>query len=138
MRLLQWPHVGVGASDPIEFASKIEGFLAGPGQLHHVQVFLRPAVALDFRREIAVAVLLGIGLAGDDVQRATATRQLIEGRDLARHQGRRHEARPVGDEELQLLGPGRCMQSDQEALRRRRGIADERHIEARGLMGLCE
>jgi len=60
-----------------------------------VQVFLRPAIALDLRAEVAVAFLLGIGLAGDDVQGQPPARELVEGGDLAREQGRLDEAGPV-------------------------------------------
>ena len=83
MRFLQRAHVGVGTADPVESAIEIEGLIRGPSALHQVQIFLRPLIALGLRREVAVALLLGVGLAGDDVERETAAGQLIEGRDLA-------------------------------------------------------
>jgi hypothetical protein len=48
-----------------------------------VQIFPRSLIALRFRREVAVTLLLGIRLASDDVERKAAAGQLIKGRDLA-------------------------------------------------------
>jgi hypothetical protein len=71
------------AADPVETAVEIEGLVGGPGALHQVQVFLGPLIALGLRGEVAVPLLLGIRLAGDDMQGEAAARQAIEGRDLA-------------------------------------------------------
>ena len=67
-------------------------------------IFGGAAIALLLGREVAVALLLGVARAGDDVQRDAAVGQVVEGRDLARGQGRRDEARPMRDQEAQPLG----------------------------------
>ena len=41
MRFLQWAHIGMGATDPVEAAIKIEGPVGDPSALHQVQIFLR-------------------------------------------------------------------------------------------------
>ena len=94
---LQRAHVGMGAANPIEPTIEIERALGCPGALHQVQIFLCPLIALGLRREVAVAFLLGIGLASDDVERDAAAGQLVEGRDLAGEQGGCDEARPMRD-----------------------------------------
>ena len=77
-------------------------------------------MALGLGREIAVAFLLVVGLAGDDVEREPAAAQMIEGRDFARHQGRRDEAGAMRDQITKPLSARRRMQSNQKALGRRR------------------
>ena len=72
MRRLQRAYIGVGAANPVEPTLEVERAVRCPGALHQVQVLLRPLIALDLRCEIAVAFLLGIGLAGDYVQRDAA------------------------------------------------------------------
>jgi hypothetical protein len=64
----------MGATHPVEAALKVEGPVSGPRALHEMQILLRPLIALRLRREVAVALLLGVRLAGDDVEREAATR----------------------------------------------------------------
>ena len=140
MRFLQRPHVGMRAFDLVEVAREIERPLVRPGKLHQFEIFGGAAIALGLRREIAVALLLVVGLAGDDVQDEPAAGEMVEGRDLARHQGRRHEARPVRDEITEPFGARRRVQRDQKALGGRRRVADQHQIEAGrfvGAGGLC-
>ena len=61
---LQRPHVGMRAFDAIERAVEVERPFARPGELHQFEIFGGAAVALRLRREIAVAFLLVVGLAG--------------------------------------------------------------------------
>ena len=63
-----------------------------------MQILLCPLIALGLGCEIAIAFLFGISLAGDHVQRDAAAGQVVEGCDLAREQGGRHEARPMRDQ----------------------------------------
>ena len=135
MRLLQRPHVGMGAFDRVEVAGEIERPLVRPGKLHQFEIFGGAAIALILGREIAVAFLLVVGLAGDDVQDEAAFGEMVEGRDLARHQSRRHKARPVGDEITQPFGARRRVQRDQKTLGGGRRIADQHQIEAGRFVG---
>ena len=125
----------MGALDAIELACEIERPIARPGKLHQFEIFGGAAIALRLRREIAVALLLVVGLAGDDVQDEPALGEMVEGRDLARHQGRRHKARPVRDEITEPFGPRRRVLRDQKTLGGGRRIADQNQIEAGGFMG---
>ena len=95
---LQGAYIGVGAANPIEPTLEVEWRVRCPGAFHQMQILLRPLIALGLGCEIAVSFLFGVGLAGDHVQRDTAARQLVEGCDLAREQGGRHEARPMSDQ----------------------------------------
>src|SRR5262245_13239309 len=98
MRFLQGTHVGMRAFDAVELAGEIEWPLARPGELDELEILRGALIALRLRAEVAVALLLLIGLARDDVDGEPSAGQMIEGRDLARHQGRGDEARPVGHE----------------------------------------
>jgi hypothetical protein len=53
--------------------------------------------------EIAIAMLLVVGFAGDDVNRESAAGEMIERCDLAGEQGRGNEAGPVGNEVAEPL-----------------------------------
>ncbi len=119
----------------VELAGEIERLLARPGELHQFEILGGAPVALDLRAEVAVAVLLLVGLAGDDVHGEPAVGQVIEGRDLARHQGRRDEARPVRHQVAEPLGVRGGMQRDEEALRGRGRVADQREVEAGLVVG---
>ena len=94
------------------------------------------AVALLLGGEVAVALLLGVAGAGDDVQGDAALGQVIEGRDLAGGQGRRHEARAMGDQKAQPLGVMGGVLGHQETFGRRGRVADQRQVEARLVVGL--
>src|SRR6266481_9312300 len=105
MWLLQRANIGMRALYAIEVARKIERLFVRPDELHQFQIFRCPPVTLVFGAEISISVLLVIRLTGDDVNRESAARQMIERCDLACQQGRSHEARPVCDEVAQSLRP---------------------------------
>src|ERR1700733_11126732 len=130
MRLLQRAHIRMRALHAIELAGKIERLLARPGKLHQFKIFAGAAIPLRLRREVAVALLFVVGLAGDDVHDEPAAGEVIEGGDLARHQRRRHKARPVRNQITEPLGLFRCMQRDQKTFRGRRRVADQHQIKA--------
>src|SRR5206468_9860106 len=67
-RLLQGLDVGERALDPIELAGEVEGLLRRPDAAHDLQIFVGPAVAGVVVEPVAVARLLGVAAAGDDVQ----------------------------------------------------------------------
>jgi hypothetical protein len=60
---------------------------------------------------------------------------MVERRDLSRHQGRRNESRPMRHQIAELPGMRRGVQRDEEAFGGRCGIADEREIKARVVVG---
>jgi hypothetical protein len=71
MRFLQWAHIGMGATDAVESAIKMKGPVGGPSAFYQVEIFLRPLIALGLRREVAVALLLRVRLASDNVERVS-------------------------------------------------------------------
>jgi hypothetical protein len=80
-------------------------------------------------------LLLLIGLSGDDVHREPPIGQMIERRDFARHQRRRNETRPMGNEIAELFGVSSRVQRDQEPFGGRRGVANQREVKACLIMG---
>ncbi len=102
------------AFDAIELAGEVERLLARPGQLHQFEIFGGAAITFGLRRKIAVAFLLVVGFAGDNVDGEPAAAQMVEGRDLARHQCRRDKAGTMRDQITEPLGARRRMQRHQK------------------------
>src|SRR5262245_28915380 len=98
MRLLEGANIRSRAFDPIELPGEIERPLAQPGELHQFEILRGAQIALAFRTEITVALLLIIGFASDDVHRQSSAGEVIEGGDL--------RAISVG-----ATKPGRCAMS---------------------------
>jgi len=130
VRLLLRAYIGRGALDPVEFAGEIEWSLARPGELHQFEIFRSPPVTLGLRAEVAISLLLVVGLAGDDVHGEPSVGQMVERRDLAGHQGRRNESRPMRYEVAELLCVRGSVKRDEEPFCGRRGAADERQVKA--------
>ena len=89
--------------DTIEISREIERFFVRPGELHQFEILRGPPITLGLRAKVAVALLFVIGLAGDDVHGEPAVGEMVERRDLAGHQGRRNESRPMRYEVAELL-----------------------------------
>lgn len=83
MRLLQGADIGMCAFDAIELAREIERPVVRPGELHQLQIFRRPSVALVLRAEISVSLLLVVRFTRDDMDGKPAAGQMIEGGDFA-------------------------------------------------------
>ena len=79
---------------------------------------------------VAVLGLLDVAAAGDDVHRQTAIAQLVQSRQLAGSDRRRHEPWAVRQEETQPLGHRRGARPNQEPVWRIREIADQHAVEA--------
>ena len=123
--LLMRLDVGVGALDAVELAAVIERAVAGPHLAHHFQIFAGATVTVILGQEVALARLILVAGAGDDVQRHPALRELVEGRDLPRGQRRRHRARPVRDQEFDPFGVVGSIERDAKTFGRRSVISDE-------------
>ena len=136
--LLEGPGLGEHVLEAVELALEVERLGRGPDLAHHVEILGGAHIALFLGREVALALLVGIAVANDDVQRQTAAGELVERRRGARRDGRRHDARAMGDQEGQRPGLAGRVARDVEALGRRRVVADERVVEARGFVGLRE
>jgi hypothetical protein len=85
---------------------------------------------------VAVLSLVGVAAAGNDVHRQTAAAQLVERRQLAGGDRRRHKAGPMRQEETQPLGYRGRMRSNQKPVGRLREVADEYAVKAGLLMDL--
>ena len=83
---------------------------------------------------VAVLGLVGVAAAGDDVHRQAAAAQLVERRQLAGGERRRHEARPMRQQETQPLGDRRGVRPDEEPVGRIREVADQHAVEAGALV----
>jgi hypothetical protein len=116
MRPLQGLHVGARAAHTIEGAIEIEAALAGPGELHDLDIFGGAPIALFLGSEVAIALLLGVTGARDDVQGDPPLGEVIEGRDLAGRQRRSNEARTVRNQESQPFSTLGGILGDQEPL----------------------
>ncbi|MCX7275479.1 MAG: hypothetical protein NTV19_20590, partial [Burkholderiales bacterium] len=69
-----------GAAELVVAALVIEGLVQGPDPAQHAQVLGCALVAGVLLQEVALALLLAVADAGDDVQRQAAARQVVEGR----------------------------------------------------------
>lgn len=102
----------------------------GPDLAHHLQKLVATRIALVVVEVVAVLALLAVIAATDHVQRQASVEQVIEGRQLARGQGRRHEAGAMrqqkADTRRRQPGQGR----DQKAVGLIRPVPHQNPVEA--------
>src|SRR3546814_19497996 len=72
--LLKRLDVGIAALDAVELAVVVDRAVAGPELAHHVQIFAGAAVAVVLGQEVALAGLVRVAGAGDDMQRSDERR----------------------------------------------------------------
>ena len=133
--LLHRLHLREAFLDLVIFAGIVERLLAGPFQPHDVEELAGAGVALVLVVErVAVLAQFGGVAAGDDVQRDAAAIELVEGRELARQQRRRGEARPLRDHHLERFGDLQHVLGDLQRIRRGRMKRQQRAVEAGKLM----
>ena len=94
----------VRASKLIELAVVVERRGPRPRFAHDVEVLVGAAVARVVVEEVAVALLLGVVAAGDDVDGYATVAELVQRGRLARGQRRRDEAGPVRDQKAEPVG----------------------------------
>jgi len=80
------------------------------------------------RTEVAISVLLVVGLAGDDVHREPSIGQMAERRDLAAHQSGSNESRPMRYKVAELICVRGRVKRDEERFRGRRGVSNKREV----------
>jgi len=80
--------------------------------------------------EIAVALLLDVAAAGDDVERDASAGEVVERGGLARGERRRDEARPVGDEVSEPVVTDAAWRRHHETVGAGRAVADQHEVEA--------
>ena len=95
-----------------------------------MQVLAGAAVALVVAEKIALAALIGLVAAGDDVQRQPAAAgQVVEADRLPRGQRRCDEARAVGQQDLESLGGAHGVVGHLPAVGPAAAVADQDAIE---------
>ena len=134
VRCLPTADFGVRAFDLVEFARVIERRGRSPRPAHYVHVFGRAPVARRVVRVVAVPSLVRVTAASDDVHGETPARELVERREFSRGQCRRHETRPMREQEFECRRRSRRMSRDQKPVRRMGIVADQHAIEAAALV----
>ncbi len=86
----------------------------GPHAPEYVQVFVGACVAVVVREVVAVAALLGVAAARDEMHGEPAAAQLIECRDLARGKRGCDEAGTMGQHEVHALRYARSVGDREE------------------------
>src|SRR5471032_1221775 len=124
------PHAGVLALDVILRAVVVERPRRAPGLFHDVEIFVGALVALVVVEVIAVALLLGVVAAADDVDRHAAVAELVEGGELACRQGRRHEAGTMRQQDAQFIRLRGDVGGDLEAVHRAAAVRHQHAVEA--------
>jgi hypothetical protein len=87
-----------GALEPIVLARVVEGRVGGPDALDDIQIFAGPGVAPIMVKIVAVAALLGVIAAGDDVNGRPAVGIGVQRGQGAGGQGRRDKPRAAGEQ----------------------------------------
>jgi hypothetical protein len=125
MGLLKGQHIRAGGADGIKLALEIKRARPGPGPVHDVEIFRRPAVTFRFFHWVAVHHVFHVRDPGDDVHGQAAVPKLIKGGELPRHQGRGHETGPVRDQIVEPFRVSRGKGGHRNALGRLRGVAHQ-------------
>ena len=136
MRLLQRLDFGEAGLEAVVLALVVEGLVAGPQPAQQRQVFVGALVALVVVQVVAIAALLGIRPAGDEVHAQPATAELVERGDLPRRQRGHREARPVRQHEMHALGVRCCIADGERGAGPRGVVRHQDAVEACGLMRL--
>ena len=130
MRLPDAAHAGERAPHGVELAVDVERLGRRPRAAHDVEVLVGAPVAGRLVEEVAVAGLLLVAAAGDDVHRQATARELVERGQLAGRHRRRHEARAMGEQHAEALGRLQHPRRHDEAVRGEGEVADQHPVEA--------
>ena len=122
--------------DPVEVAVVVERRPGRPRLAEHPDVLGRAAVPVAVVGEVAVAGLVGVAAAADDVHGGPAPAELVERGELAGRQRRGHEPGAVGHEQAQALRGRGHVGADEEPVGGVREVADQHAVEAGGLVDL--
>jgi hypothetical protein len=100
-RLLQRLDVGPEVGEGVVLAGEVPRLVAGPGRLEDLHVLAGAGVALVLGEGVALAALLVVVAAGDDVDGDPAARGVVQRRERLRGERGDRQVRAVGDEQLQ-------------------------------------
>jgi hypothetical protein len=132
--LLQRPCLRDHVLEAVEPALVVERLRGRPHLAHHLEVLGGPQVPFLLGREVALALLVGIAVAHDHVQRDPATRELVERGHRPGRERRRHDPGTMRD---QVGEPFRMRGGEArhvEPFGRRRVVPDQHVVEAGGLV----
>src|SRR5579871_3160513 len=110
----------------------------GPDALQDLHVFIGACIPLILIEPVAIAMLIHIVAAADDMDRRTTTGNLIKRRKFAGREGWCDETRPMRDQEADPIGVRCGTGRNQETVRTIRKISDKQPIEPAGLGCLSE
>ncbi len=134
VRLLHRLDGGEGALEAVVFALVVDRLVGRPDALDDVEVLAGAGIAGVLVQPVAVAPLLLVVAAGDDVHRQASAREGVERRQRPRGQGRRHESGPVGQQDAEPLGVLEHVAGGQVAVRRAGMVGDQHPVEAARLV----
>jgi hypothetical protein len=128
--LMDATHLGVGPVEPIELAVVVDRSIGRPQFAEDFQVLVGTPIPLVVVEVVAVALLLGVAAAGDDVHSEAAGAELVEGGQLAGGHRGRNEPRAVSQQYPKVFGVGEGIGGDDETVGAGRVIADQDAVEA--------
>ena len=128
VRLLRASHFGESALEAIVGALVIERLVAGPHMTQHLEVFVSASISLVVTEPVAVAALIGVDAAGNDVQPQPPPSEIVESGGGAGGERWRDEAGAMCDQEFQSLGLVRAVLRYLKSLCRRRRVSDQHGI----------
>jgi hypothetical protein len=135
-RALNRPYFGGGAGETIIGTLVIDRAIGGPDRFQDADIFVGTGVALVLVQIIAVALLVDIVAAGDNMDRGTPLAQLIERREAAGCVGRCLKTWPMGDQEPDPARMGRDMGGNLQPIRSVRIPTDQKAVESALIMCL--
>ncbi|MCY1289696.1 hypothetical protein D9M70_387980 [compost metagenome] len=130
MRLLRRLDLGKALRETVKLAGMVERLRLGPDAAQDVQVLVGARVTQVMVEVIAVALLLAVGAAGNEMHAQASAAELIERGDLARRQRGRGKAWPVRQHEMDALGHARGIGDGQRGRRPGRMVRHQDAVEA--------
>src|SRR6218665_1612807 len=129
VRLLHGLYIREAVDNVVICTLMIERLGRAPALADDVEIFVGARIALFLAQEVAIALLLCVRPAGDDMDGQATAGKMVERSELSRGQRRRNKARPMRQKEVQTIGLLSRIGNDLEAVPRTAEIADEHTIE---------
>ena len=117
-RLLDREDVAHEVVEAVVLALVVERLVGGPGLLDDLDVLAGAGVALVLGEGVALAALLVVVAAGDEVDGQPAVADLVEGGERLGGERRVGHVRAVGEQDLQTVRPARDVRGRRRGVRR--------------------
>ena len=137
-RLLHREHVADEVGEAVVLAVVVERLVARPRLLEDLDVLEGAGVALVLGQEVALALLLVVVAAGDEVQRQPAVADLVERGERLGRERRDRQVRAVGQQQLQPFGVAGDVRRRLRRVRAARPVGGEHAVPAVLLVGAGE